>query len=138
MAKVKRPFHLRSVFELGSDAWGDDRFWNPTWIKFRETVSLPGVIDDPEEAAFRLQALSRCLIAYASDMGLVGTAVLPHQSGTSQVICKWPVSITVCGFTVAQRWISGCCFTSARLQPKGLEAWCIQNSSVKTALWWRR
>ena len=70
MAKVKRPFHLRSVFELGSDAWGDDRFWNPTWIKFREAVSLPSVIDDPEEAAFRLQALSRCLIAYASDMGL--------------------------------------------------------------------
>jgi acyl-CoA thioesterase-2 len=84
MAKVDRPFHLRSVFELGSDAWGDDRFWNPTWIKFREAVSLPNAIDDPEEAAFRLQALSRCLIAYASDMGLVSTAVLPHQSGTNR------------------------------------------------------
>ena len=47
----KRPFH-GSVFELGSDAWGDDRFWNPTWIKFREAVSLPSVIDDPEEAPF--------------------------------------------------------------------------------------
>jgi acyl-CoA thioesterase-2 len=84
MAKVDRPFHLRSVFELGSDAWGDDRFWNPTWIKFREAVSLPNAIDDPGEAAFRLQALSRCLIAYASDMGLVSTAVLPHQSGTNR------------------------------------------------------
>ena len=54
MAKVDRPFHLRSVFELGSDAWGDDRFWNPTWIKFREAVSLPNAIDDPGEAAGRL------------------------------------------------------------------------------------
>ena len=41
MAKIDRPFHLRSVFELGSEAWGEDRFWNPTWIKFREAVTLP-------------------------------------------------------------------------------------------------
>lgn len=80
MAKVHRPFHLRSVFELGSDAWGENRFWNPTWIKFRESVSLPSPVTDAAESAFRLQALSRCLIAYASDMGLVSTAVLPHQS----------------------------------------------------------
>lgn len=84
MAKVDRPFHLRSVFELGSAAWGSDRFWNPTWIKFREGVTLPGPIDDVEEAAYRQQALSRCLVAYASDMGLVSTAVLPHQSHTSR------------------------------------------------------
>lgn len=82
MAKVNRPFHLRSVFELGSDAWGADRFWNPTWIKFREAVTLPAPMDDADEAAFRQQALSRCLVAYASDMGLVSTAVLPHQSQT--------------------------------------------------------
>ena len=84
MAKVDRPFHLRSVFELGSKAWGEDRFWNPTWIKFREAVALPRAIKDPEEAAFRQQALARCLVAYASDMGLVSTAVLPHQSGTTR------------------------------------------------------
>ena len=39
MAKVDRPFHLRSVFELGGKAWGEDRFWNPTWIKFREALT---------------------------------------------------------------------------------------------------
>ena len=66
MAKVDRPFHLRSVFELGSDAWGENRFWNPTWIKFREAVTLPQAIEDPEEAAFRQQALARCLIAMSS------------------------------------------------------------------------
>ncbi len=84
MAKIDRPFHLRSVFELGSKAWGEDRFWNPTWIKFREAVTLPQAIEDPEEAAFRQQALARCLIAYASDMGLVSTAVLPHQASTNR------------------------------------------------------
>lgn len=84
MAKIHRPFHLRSVFELGSAAWGGDRFWNPTWIKFREAVTLPAPIDDAEEAAYRQQALARCLVAYASDMGLVSTTVLPHQSQTSR------------------------------------------------------
>ena len=84
MAKVDRPFHLRSVFELGSKAWGEDRFWNPTWIKFREAVTLPQAIEDPEKAAYRQQALARCLIAYASDMGLVSTAVLPHQASTNR------------------------------------------------------
>ena len=71
MAKVDRPFHLRSVFELGSKAWGEDRFWNPTWIKFREAVTLPQAIEDPEKAAYRQQALARCLIAYASDLSLI-------------------------------------------------------------------
>ena len=84
MARVDRPFHLRSVFELGSKAWGEDRFWNPTWIKFREALTLPQQIEDPEEAAYRKQALARCLIAYASDMGLVSTAVLPHQASTNR------------------------------------------------------
>ncbi len=84
MAKVDRPFHLRSVFELGSKAWGEGRFWNPTWIKFREAVTLPQAVEDSEEAAFRRQALARCLIAYASDMGLVSTAVLPHQASTNR------------------------------------------------------
>ena len=36
MAKVKRPFHLRSKFELGSDAWGDDRFWNQPGSNFEK------------------------------------------------------------------------------------------------------
>ena len=84
MAKVDRPFHLRSVFELGSSAWGENRFWNPTWIKFREAVTLPNSIDDAVEVAYRTQALSRCLVAYASDMGLVSTAVLPHQASVNR------------------------------------------------------
>jgi acyl-CoA thioesterase-2 len=84
MSKINRPFHLRSVFELGSAAWETDRFWNPTWIKFGSEVKLPTPIADDEEAAYRHQALSRCLVAYASDMGLVSTAVLPHQSKISR------------------------------------------------------
>ena len=84
MSKINRPFHLRSVFELGSAAWETDRFWNPTSIKFGSEVKLPTPIADDEEAAYRHQALSRCLVAYASDMGLVSTAVLPHQSKISR------------------------------------------------------
>jgi len=66
MAARPRPFEMRSVFPLGSPAWQQNRFWNPVWIRFAEKL--------PEEDA----ALSRCLLAYASDMGLVSTAVLPH------------------------------------------------------------
>ena len=39
MAKIERPFEIRSVFELGSDAWGENRFWNPAWIRFLEPVA---------------------------------------------------------------------------------------------------
>jgi acyl-CoA thioesterase-2 len=66
MAGRPRPFETRSVFELGSDAWRQNRFWNPVWIRFAADVP-----DDDD-------ALSRCLLAYASDMGLVSTGVLPH------------------------------------------------------------
>ncbi len=59
---------MRSVFRLGSDAWLQDRFHSPSWIRFRESV------DDAD------QALARCLLAYASDMSLVSTGALPHQS----------------------------------------------------------
>lgn len=68
MAKIERPFEMRSVFRLGSDAWLQDRFHSPSWIRFRESV------DDAD------QALARCLLAYASDMSLVSTGALPHQS----------------------------------------------------------
>lgn len=67
MAKIKRPFQTRSVFRLGSEEWGKERFSNPIWIKFRSEV-------ESED-----QELSRCLISYASDMGLVSTSTLPHQ-----------------------------------------------------------
>lgn len=72
MAGRPRPFEMRSVFALGSDAWQQNRFWNPVWIRFSGDRSG---IDD---------ALARCLLAYASDMGLVSTAALPHQSAVAR------------------------------------------------------
>ena len=63
-----RPFEMRSVFSLGSEAWQLDRFWNPVWIRF--AAGVPD--DDP--------SLGHCLLAYASDMGMVSTAALPHNS----------------------------------------------------------
>jgi len=72
MAKIRRPFETRSVFRLGSEEWEKDRFSNPVWIRFRAET-------DPED-----QELSRCLISYASDMGLVSTSTLPHQEDVSR------------------------------------------------------
>ena len=66
MAGRPRPFEMRSVFPPGTEAWQQNRFWNPVWIRFAQKL--------PEDD----EALSRCLLAYASDMGLVSTAVLPH------------------------------------------------------------
>lgn len=70
MAKIERPFELRSVFELGTPAWAEARAWNPVWVRFLAPV---------EEAQGVSQPISRCLLAYASDMGLVSTGYLPHQ-----------------------------------------------------------
>lgn len=67
-----RPFELRSVFPPGSPAWQQERFWNPVWIRFCAPID-PG--DD---------ALARCLLAYASDMGMVSTATLPHMGSISR------------------------------------------------------
>jgi acyl-CoA thioesterase-2 len=67
MAGRARPFEMRSVFPLGSDAWQLDRFWNPVLIRFAGALPSDG-------------ALPYCLLAYASDMGLVSTAALPHGS----------------------------------------------------------
>jgi acyl-CoA thioesterase-2 len=66
LARIERPFETRSVFQLGSEAWGGDRRWSPVWVRFRKTVE-----DD---------VLARCLLAYVSDMGMVSTASLPHQT----------------------------------------------------------
>ena len=72
MAGRARPFETRSVFALGSEAWQQNRYWNPVWIRFAST--LPA--DDP--------AMAQCLLAYASDMGLVSTALLPHSAVKSR------------------------------------------------------
>jgi acyl-CoA thioesterase-2 len=70
MAGKARPFEMRSVFPLG---WQQYRFWNPVWIRFPIDIAEAGVDDE-----FARQAQARCLLAYASDMGLVSTALLPH------------------------------------------------------------
>lgn len=67
MATVQRPFTMRSVFAYDSPGVGDNRRFNPVWIKFRKEV--------PDDVA-----LHHCLLAYASDMGMVSTATLPHQA----------------------------------------------------------
>ena len=56
---------MRAVFPLGSEVWGQPRYFNPVWFRFR----LP-VPDD--------QAVHRSLLTYASDMGLVSASILPH------------------------------------------------------------
>ncbi|MFV2091123.1 MAG: acyl-CoA thioesterase [Pseudomonadales bacterium] len=66
MAHRARPFETRSVFQPGSHAWQQNRFWNPVWIRFAAELPPDGI------------ALPQCLLAYASDMGLVSTALLPH------------------------------------------------------------
>jgi len=70
MVKIERPFEIRSVFKLGGDAWAGNRQFNPVWIRFRHPVNPADIV------------LARCLLAYASDMSLVSTASLPHQSET--------------------------------------------------------
>ena len=65
-----RPFAMRSIFPPGSPQWQKNRFSNPVWIRFARSV------EDTD------QVLARCLLAYASDMGLVSTAVLPHADST--------------------------------------------------------
>lgn len=62
-ARRPRPFELRSVYPLDQER--PDGNENPVWIRFRQPV------DDTRMHQF--------LLAYASDMGLVSTAMLPHR-----------------------------------------------------------
>lgn len=61
------PFAVRSVFPPGSEAYYEPRRFAPAWIRFRGELG-----DDT--------ALHHCLLAYASDIGLVSTSALPHQA----------------------------------------------------------
>ena len=72
MAERPRPFELRSVFPPGSTQWQRERYWNPVWMRFCAPVDAG---DD---------ALARSLLAYASDMGMVSTATLPHMGSISR------------------------------------------------------
>jgi len=65
-AQRPRPFETRSVFPLEQPRAPREQFWNPVWVRFR--VPLPDA-----DSALRF-----CLLAYASDMGMVSTAMLPH------------------------------------------------------------
>ena len=60
----ERPFDIRSVYPADRPRPRNNS--NPVWIRFRDNVS-----ESPRQ--------QRCLLAYASDMGLVSTAMLPHR-----------------------------------------------------------
>jgi len=72
LAGRPRPFELRSVFAPGSPAWAQERYWNPVWIRFCAPLDRA---DD---------ALCRSLLAYASDMGMVSTAMFPHAGSIAR------------------------------------------------------
>ena len=63
MSRIERAFELRSVIEPWADG---DRFFSPVWMRFRGAAN-------PDD-----QALQYSLLTYASDIGLVSTAALPH------------------------------------------------------------
>jgi acyl-CoA thioesterase-2 len=63
-ATRERPFEMRSAYPADRPRPDDTR--NPIWIRFREPV-------DPSDP------LNQYLLAYASDMGLVSTSMLPHR-----------------------------------------------------------
>jgi acyl-CoA thioesterase-2 len=65
-AQRRRPFEMRSVFPPDSPRPPREEFWNPVWVRFR--TRLP----DAD------RALRYCLLAYASDMGMVSTSTFPH------------------------------------------------------------
>lgn len=65
MAARPRPFETRSVIE----PWAaTDRLFNPVWVRF-------GTEFDASD-----WSLPYCLLAYASDMGLVSTAAMAHTT----------------------------------------------------------
>ena len=65
-AQRPRPFETRSVFPQDQPRAAREQFWNPVWVRFRAPL--------PDDGALRY-----CLLAYASDMGMVSTAILPHS-----------------------------------------------------------
>ena len=75
MAKLERPFEMRSVFQIGSVEWAENRSWSPVWIRYRGELDL---------SSDETPNLNAALLAYASDMGLVSTGFLPHQSITNR------------------------------------------------------
>ena len=66
MAKLERPFEMRSVFQVGSVEWAENRSWSPVWIRYRGELDL---------SSDETPNLNAALLAYASDMGLVSTGL---------------------------------------------------------------
>ena len=75
MATLERPFEMRSVFQIGSVEWAENRSWSPVWIRYRGEFDL---------SSDETPNLNAALLAYASDMGLVSTGFLPHQLITNR------------------------------------------------------
>lgn len=67
-ARRPRPFELKSVYPLDQER--PQNQVNPIWIRFREEF------DD--------KRLNQFLLAYASDMGLVSTSMLPHHKNVGR------------------------------------------------------
>jgi acyl-CoA thioesterase-2 len=67
-AMRERAFERRSIYQQTRP--DNDLISNPMWIRYRQRV-------EPSPT------LHRCLLAYASDMNLVSTALLPHQNTIS-------------------------------------------------------
>lgn len=65
----ERPFDLRSVYPLDQER--PDNNMNPIWLRFRRPLTSD-------------TSLHQCLLAYASDMGLVGTSMLPHRKSVDR------------------------------------------------------
>ncbi len=78
--RTLRPFESRSVYPLGSDEALEPRFWNPVWLRFRLPVDAAD------------QTLAACLLAYASNMGLMDTGTLPHQDTHSNARGAWQLA----------------------------------------------
>lgn len=74
MALQPRAFRTRSVFPIGTEGWREQRRWNPVWLKF--------CADLPQQQNHH--TLRHMLLAYASDMGLVSTALLPLNGHTER------------------------------------------------------
>jgi acyl-CoA thioesterase-2 len=64
-ATRERAFEIRSAYP--ADRPRPDNINNPTWIRFRHPLTGD-------------RNLHRLLLAYASDMGFVGTSFIPHRS----------------------------------------------------------
>ena len=63
-------------------------------------------------------SLHQCVLAYASDMTLLDTALLPHGIGWFDDACRWRASITRCGFIARSAPTNGffMCRTAQRLR----------------------